>query len=122
MKELEKDVNMVVVEVPVGSQSARSMASYGICIGILASITKPMIQVTPTEVKMATVGSKTASKQDMIDWATSAYPDADWLTVTRKGKKVITAKNEHLADSIAAVHAAILTDQFAGAIAILAAA
>lgn len=73
MKELEKDVNMVVVEVPVGSQSARSMASYGICIGILASITKPMIQVTPTEVKMATVGSKTASKQDMIDWATSAY-------------------------------------------------
>ncbi|TOK05746.1 hypothetical protein CGI28_24500, partial [Vibrio parahaemolyticus] len=69
LHEMLKDVNMVFVEVPVGSQSARSMASYGICVGIIASINKPMIQVTPTEVKLAAVGCKTASKQDMIDWA-----------------------------------------------------
>ncbi|ELA7322581.1 hypothetical protein Q9X98_004213 [Vibrio parahaemolyticus] len=122
LHEMLKDVNMVFVEVPVGSQSARSMASYGICVGIIASINKPMIQVTPTEVKLAAVGCKTASKQDMIDWATQAYPDAGWLTVKRNGKSVLTAKNEHLADAIGAVHAGILTDQFIQAVAILAAA
>ncbi|EHK6545808.1 hypothetical protein N7I40_004067 [Vibrio parahaemolyticus] len=122
LHEMLKDVNMVFVEVPVGSQSARSMASYGICVGIIASINKPMIQVTPTEVKLAAVGCKTASKQDMIDWATQAYPDASWLTVKRNGKSVLTAKNEHLADAIGAVHAGILTDQFIQAVAILAAA
>lgn len=122
MQEMLKDVHMVFVEVPVGSQSARSMASYGICIGLLGSIGKPMIQVTPTEVKLAAVGNKTASKQEMIDWATSAYPDAPWLTRKIKGKVELVAKNEHLADACGAVHAGILTDQFMQAVAILAAA
>lgn len=114
-----KDVQMVFVEVPVGSQSARSMASYGICIGILASIRKPLIQLTPTEVKLAAVGSKTASKDDMIQWAHSAYPDAKWLTRKKNGKLELVAKNEHLADAIGAVHAGILTDQFMQAVSIL---
>lgn len=114
-----QDVQMVFVEVPVGSQSARSMASYGICIGILASINKPLIQVTPTEVKLAAVGSKTASKEDMINWASSAYPDADWLTTKRKGEIVMLNKNEHLADAIGAIHAGIITDPFLQAVSIL---
>ncbi len=122
MHDMIKDANIVFVEVPVGSQSARSMASYGICIGLLASIGKPVIQVTPTEVKLAATGSKTASKQDMIDWATQAYPDANWLTMKRGGKPVLLNSNEHLADAVAAVHAGILTDQFNQAVAILAAA
>lgn len=122
MMDMIKDASIVFVEVPVGSQSARAMASYGICIGLLASINKPIIQVTPTEVKLAATGSKTASKQEMIAWATQAYPDAGWLTVKRDGKPVITDKNEHLADAVAAVHAGILTDQFNQAIAFLAAA
>lgn len=113
------EAQMVIVEVPVGSQSARSMASYGICIGVLASIRKPMIQVTPTEVKLSTVGSKTASKDAMIKWATQAYPDAAWLTRKVKGEVTFVAKNEHLADSVAAVHAGILTEPFIQAVGIL---
>lgn len=114
-----EDCSMVFVEVPVGSQSARSMASYGICIGILASIKKPIIQVTPTEVKLAMVGSKTASKEEVINSAVSNYPEAPWLKVKRSGQLVITAKNEHLADAVGAVYAGILTDPFAQAVSIL---
>lgn len=112
MQEFIEDVDFVFVEVPVGSQSARSMASYGVCIGVLASVSKPLIQVTPTEVKLAAVGSKTASKAEMIEWATAAYPSADWITMKRSGQQVVTNKNEHLADAVAAIHAGMQTDQF----------
>ena len=112
MQEFISDADLVIVDVPVGSQSARSMASYGICIGLLSSIAQPMIQVTPTEVKLAAVGSKTASKAEMIDWATSLYPNAQWIKHKQKGKWVIGNKNEHLADALAAVHAGLATDSF----------
>lgn len=108
-----EDVDLVFVEVPVGSQSARSMASYGICIGILGSVTKPIIQVTPAEVKIAATGSKTASKMNMIDWAMNLYPSLPWLFQKRHGVLTPVNKNEHLADSIGAVHAGIRTDEFA---------
>lgn len=106
------DVDIVCVEIPVGSQSARAMASYGICIGLLASISTPMIQVSPNEVKLASVGSKTATKKQMIEWASNLYPNAPWMTTTRKGQKELIAKNEHLADSIAAIHAGVKTSEF----------
>jgi Holliday junction resolvasome RuvABC endonuclease subunit len=111
-QEFIKDVELVFVEVPVGSQSARSMASYGVCIGLLASINKPLIQVTPSEVKLAAVGSKTASKAEMINWATNLYPDADWIRHKSKGEMVLSNKNEHIADAVGAIHAGILCDQF----------
>lgn len=102
------------VEIPVGSQSARSMASYGICIGVVASIDKPLIQVTPAEVKLVATGSKTASKDDMIKWATEMYPEGQWLTTNKKGVVSFVNKNEHMADAIAAMHAGVKTDQFKG--------
>lgn len=104
--------DLVCVEIPVGSQSARAMASYGMCIGILASINTPLIQVTPTEVKMAAVKSKTATKQEMIDWAANMYPEASWLTHKSKGVLTLTQANEHLADALAAIYAGVKTDQF----------
>lgn len=114
------DANMVFAEIPVGSQSARAMASYGVCIGVLASIRKPLVQLTPTEVKLAAVGDKNASKRDMINWATTAYPEANWLRVKRNGKMELVDKNEHLADAVATLHAGLLTDQFIQAVSILA--
>lgn len=113
------DANMVFAEIPIGSQSARAMASYGICIGILASINKPLVQLTPSEVKLAAVGDKNASKMDMIAWATSAYPDANWLTRKFQGKVKLLDKNEHLADAVGTLHAGILSDQFIQAVSIL---
>lgn len=112
MQSFFKDVDVVCVEIPVGSQSARAMASYGMCIGILASLNKPLIQVTPSEVKIAATGSKAATKGDMIRWATGRHPELPWRARKTKGIWSLLNDNEHLADSIAAIEAAIETDQF----------
>lgn len=112
LKQFLLDVDLVCVEIPVGSKSARSMTSYGICIGLLASIEIPMIQVTPTEVKVAATGSKTASKMDMVSWAFDQFPQAPWLVKTRNGVQELVAKNEHLADGLATIYAGVKTDEF----------
>ncbi|MCD1628462.1 hypothetical protein [Marinobacter shengliensis] len=111
-----KDVQAVFVEVPVGSQSARAMASYGICVGVLGALRAqniPFFEVTPTEVKLATIGRKTASKAEIIERAVDAYPEANWPTITRNGEtSVVASKAEHMADAIGAIEAGIHTEQF----------
>ena len=114
-----QDCHVIAVEMPVGSQSARAMASYGLCVGVLASITKPMIEVTPTDVKLAGVGSKTASKQEMIEWATEKHPEANWKTMRRGGEQVLTNDNEHMADALAAIYAGMKTTEFKAMLSIL---
>lgn len=109
----------VFVECPVGSQSARAMASYGICMGILGTLRSegiPLIEVTATEVKMAAVGNKNATKQEMINWGVDLYPNANWPVYSQnsKGRQKgeIKASAEHVADAIAAIHAGVLTPMF----------
>ena len=106
----------VFVEVPVGSQSARAMASYGICVGVLGALRAngiPFFEVTPTEVKLASVGNKTATKQDMIKWAMAAHPEANWPTYKHNGKSMVSeAKAEHMADAIAAIYAGLSCNSF----------
>lgn len=102
---------VVFIECPVGSQSARAMASYGICVGILGSIRAagvPLIEVTATEVKLALTGNKNATKQDMIARAIDLYPETEFPN--QKGRT--TAKAEHVADAIGAIHAGANTSQF----------
>lgn len=106
---------MAFVEVPVGSQSARAMASYGVCIGVLAHVaeTLPMIQVTPGQVKKAGAGVTTATKEEMIEAMMAKYPDAPWPMQTVKGvTSPIASKCEHLADAIAAIEAGLQSDEF----------
>jgi Holliday junction resolvasome RuvABC endonuclease subunit len=106
----------VFVEVPVGSQSARAMASYGICVGVLGALRAngiPFFEVTPTEVKLATVGTKTATKQEMINWAMAAHPEANWPTYKQKGATMVSeAKAEHMADAIASIYAGMTCNSF----------
>lgn len=108
--------HVVFVEVPVGSQSARAMASYGICIGILAFLRAqgvPFYEVTPTEVKMATVGKKTASKAEMIAWAMAQHPEANWPMQTKNGQKIVVeGKAEHMADATATIYAGVRLTTF----------
>lgn len=96
-------------EVPHGSQSARAMASYGICVGVLGGLRVPLIELSASEVKLAALGFKTASKEEMIEAAVAKHPDAPWI---KRGGKM-TAKNEHLADALFAIYAGIQTPQFA---------
>lgn len=106
----------VFVEVPVGSQSARAMASYGVCVGVLGALRAngiPFFEMTPTEVKMAGPGIKTASKAEMIKWATQAHPEANWPTYKENGVILISeAKAEHMADAIAAIYAGLCSNTF----------
>ena len=116
-------VQAVFVEVPVGSQSARAMASYGICVGILGALRAsgiPFFEVTPTEVKLAGAGSKTATKQQMIDWAMLKHPEANWPLYKQKGvTKVSEAKAEHMADATAAIYAGLACNPFQQMLAML---
>lgn len=107
------------VEVPVGSQSARAMASYGMCLGVLGGCPVPVVEVTPSEVKLISTGSKVGSKEEVIAWAVDKHPTANWRTRKLKGQTVPTADNEHLADAVAAIYAGITTPQFKQTIALL---
>lgn len=111
-----KNADAIFVEVPVGSQSARAMASYGICVGVLGSVRAtgtPFFEVTPTEVKVSTVGSKLATKQEMIAWSLSRHPEANWPTYRKNGMDVVSeAQAEHMADAIATIYAGLKLNQF----------
>lgn len=112
LKRIVDGAAMVAAEIPVGSQSARAMASYGACIGILAACDVPMIEVTPTENKVCATGKKTASKDEMIEWAHKKFPKAPWLTRKTKAGTVLKNENEHLADAVGAINAALQTEQW----------
>jgi|GEM_PF-460090 len=119
--EAAKNAFMVFAEVPVGSQSSRAMASYGVCVGILAGVAEalPLIQVTPTEVKLAGCGIKTATKEEMIEAMVAKHPNAPWpMKVVKGAKTPIASKCEHLADAIAAIEAGLASDEFRQTLAI----
>lgn len=112
LQEACQGCSLAIAEVPVGSQSARAMASYGICIGVLASCPIGLLEVTPTEVKVNAVGEKTATKQEMIEWAVNQFPKAPWLKRTVKGKETLRNDNEHLADALGAINAGLHSSQW----------
>lgn len=102
---------VIFVEVPVGSQSARAMVSYGVCVGILGAVRAagiPLIEVTPSEVKKVFTGDKLATKEQMIAKAVDLYPEANFP----KHRNVVSGKAEHVADAIAAIHAGVHTQMF----------
>ena len=103
-----KDVDLIMVEMPVGSQSASGMKAYGICVGILSVVSIPMVHVTASEVKLAGAGNKNATKKAMIDWGVLTYPELNWLQYQGR----FTNANEHLADALAAIYAGIETDAY----------
>lgn len=111
-----KGAQAIFVEVPVGSQSARAMASYGICVGVLGALRAtgiPFFEVTPTEVKMASFGSRTATKAEMIGWAMKQHPEAPWPMYKQNGELLLSeAKAEHMADATAAIYAGVRTTSF----------
>lgn len=103
-----KGCTVAMAEIPAGSQSASAARALGIAVGVLASCPIPIFQVSPLEVKLASVGKRTAKKDDVISWAVKAHPEAEWL----KLRNNILKKNEHLADAVATIHAGIKTEEF----------
>jgi len=111
-REMEEKCEIIFVELPHGSQSSRAMTSYGMSIMLMAYTLKPVIVVTPNQVKVVATHYGEASKKEMVKWASDKYPNATW----KKSKAgVIYENNEHNADAIAAVEAGILLDSFVNA-------
>lgn len=95
-----KDADVVVIELPHGSQSAASMKSYAICIALCACLTRldiKFIYKTALDVKKV-VGNKQASKEEVIHWVSTRHPN---ILSKYKG----TA--EHQADATVVVYAAL---------------
>lgn len=116
ISEESDDFTICFAEVPHGSQSARAMASYGICIGLLSAVeSMSFVQLSERDLKMETLGRASGTKEEAIEWATTKHPEANWL---KRGGK-ITKKNEHLADALAAIYAGLKSEDFRNAMSLL---
>ena len=103
----------IFVEVPVGSQNARSMASYGICVGVLGAVRSlgiPYFQVGATENKRVFTGNPNATKKQMIKQLIEYYPEIILPQGQTKGS--IGDKAEHIADATASIHSGVNTTEF----------
>lgn len=117
----QHNIKLAASEIPSGAQSASACYAFGIVVGLLAALPVPLIEVTPTEVKLATCGNKIADKEDIVNWACKLnhleklnWPSTrvanDWMIRFDGG--FIGKKAEHPADSCGAVAAALRTQQF----------
>lgn len=104
----EYEVRLVFAECPSGAQSARASFALGISLGIIASVQPAPIEVTPAQTKTHSVGIRTATKSEMIEWAVGMYPDADWLM---RGDRILNS-NEHLADAVGVIHAGLVSPEW----------
>ena len=102
------DCTYVAAEIPVGSQSANGMKSYGVCCALLSTLPMPLIQVTAKDVKSSS-GNPRASKAEMIAWAATKYPHLAWPS-SSTGRYL--KKCEHIADAIGALEASMRSDEF----------
>ena len=108
-----KGAQAIFVEVPVGSQSARAMASYGICVGVLGAVRSlgiPYFQVGATENKRVFTGNPNATKKQMISQLIEFYPEI--ILPQGKTKGSVADKAEHIADATASIHSGVNTTEF----------
>lgn len=102
-----------------GATGKRTVFAFGICYGMIAGIERPqVIEMTPEDLRLAAGLTKGASKPDMIRWASSRFPDAEWKYAKEEGSQTIAhpdgvrhlhKDNEHMADGIAAIQAGLLS-------------
>ena len=100
---------VVFAEIPSGTQSSRASFALGITLGIMATMQPKPIEVTPQQTKLQSVGVRTATKGEMIDWAVTLYPDAPWQ---RSSIGRVMNANEHLADACGVIHAGLVTPEW----------
>ena len=104
-----KAANLCFAEVPYGSKSARGMVSYAVSVALLGAaraLDAPFLEVSPLEVKLCSVGTKTATKAEMIAWAMEKFPNAPW---PYHHGQLNASLAEHMADACAAIHAGLNT-------------
>jgi Holliday junction resolvasome RuvABC endonuclease subunit len=98
-----------------------STFSFGVMVGVVAGLGIPTIEVLPHELKRAVTGHKRATKADVISWAIekTQLDGLKWPTSQRSNKLGLTYNGrhvslaaEHPADALAAIEAALRTEQY----------
>jgi Holliday junction resolvasome RuvABC endonuclease subunit len=108
-----EDADVVIMEQPVGSQSARSAWTLGITLGVLTSIQCPVITLTPRQVKYAFTGDRKADKGKMIETAIRKFPAVRLPHYGKKGKERINmGQAEHIADALGVLYTGVKTRDF----------
>jgi len=99
----------IAVESQSWPRNSSASAKVGMAWGAMVALAEvrqiPMIQVSPQQVKLLTVGDKKASKEQVKDWVIANYGCAEPL-------KKLGALYEHAADAVAIQHAARTSDIF----------
>jgi Holliday junction resolvasome RuvABC endonuclease subunit len=104
----QENAKIIFVETPSGSQSYSGALSYAISCYTIATINPSPIQVTPIEVKKLTIGTKTASKVEIINYVHKKFPK--FLKTDKNGNPY---KNmEHVADAVCIAEAGLKTKIF----------
>ena len=97
--ELHKPLG-IVAELPHGSQNASAANLLGWAAGIVVSMATaygiPCEWISEGDSKLAAIGRRTATKDEMMQWARNRWPEIDFP----KAKTHF----EHVADSLAAYH------------------
>lgn len=109
-KAFTEDADIIIAEIPTGSQSSRAMVSYAGCIAVLAALQaegRHLIGVTPNQVKKV-LNNPYATKEEIITWVLGQHP---YVQLPTHHNRIATTKAEHLCDSIVAIHAAILAGE-----------
>ena len=95
--------------------------SFGVMMGIIAALDRPVVELLPFEVKQAATGDRNATKAAMIRWAVdlTSPQNLDWPTSNKRDHvgveyrgRSVTLAAEHPADALATIHAAIASEQF----------
>jgi len=93
---------------PRNASAATKVAmSWGMVVALAEERQIPMIQITPQNVKVATVGHKKASKEEVKAWAIQEHG-----SVLAASLQELGALYEHAADACAILHAARTSDIF----------
>jgi len=92
------NVKGIIAELPSGSQNAvaASLMAYasGVVVGVAAANNLPCEWISEGDSKKAAIGKRSATKEEMMEWARAAYPGVEFP----KAK----CHFEHVADSLAA--------------------
>lgn len=110
----------VAVELTTTTKHKHPIFSFGVMTGIVACMDPPVVEVLPHEVKLAATGNKRATKADVIQWALNqpGSTSVEWPVSARRNSLNLQHEGlhlmriaEHPADALAAIQAALLTEQ-----------
>jgi len=117
----KNEIQIVSMEMSTTTPYTYPTFSFGVMLGIAASLGSPIIQVLPYELKKAVTGDSQGTKRAIVAWAMkiTASSDLTWPTSSRSNKlglkyegRPVSAAAEHPADALAAIEAGLQTDQF----------